>query len=465
MANSYLFNAYHPGSTFKVNDPWVMRFHPKKHKWAMHAGQDFPAPMDTPIPAAAKGTVYNIEDIAGYGHCVVLQHTPLGGSPVYYTLYAHLSQKPPIELFGKTIEAGATIGLVGMSGISTGPHLHFEVIPNQKLPLVGGHTTLDPLTFTDWGGLPHTIGADASGHPILTKIINGVVACWAVDSTGTLIQGVAVSDTGNPSLNTPYDAAHPGSQYWVIDSLGQIGRLYDNGVLYTVDKQSKQEFWSIPTTTGGTQEVTKFSTGLITTVTYDVDGNIDTTTPATVTLDTSASADVKAAFDAWVAAGNDPSNVNPADLHLDQTAGGVTNLLDARPDIAIGITPQINAVLIGESPASGTGGDMLRGGIGNDLLIGSSGEDVLYGGGGNDAMAGGAGDDTYILDGAGQVTIEDKIGNNRVLLNGRELGVLIRQADGSFKSADGKISGALQGGDLILVDDTGAHNQRGQLRI
>ncbi len=37
----------------------------------MHAGQDLPAPMDTPIPAAAKGTVYNIEDIAGYGHCVV----------------------------------------------------------------------------------------------------------------------------------------------------------------------------------------------------------------------------------------------------------------------------------------------------------------------------------------------------------------------------------------------------------
>ncbi|GAB5606510.1 hypothetical protein TK5_25910 [Sideroxyarcus sp. TK5] len=282
---------------------------------------------------------------------------------------------------------------------------------------------------------------------VFTQANQVATACLVLFQTGQGTQG-----TG---LTCPAQS-DPGLAYTETDNITLISRYYENGVLYIKDKQTNQEYWNIPTATDGALEVTKFSTGLITTVTYTADGQLDTTNPASVSLDASASADVKAAFDAWVAAGNDPSNVNPADLHLDQTAGGVTTLLDSRLFSWAGGEYSNNAVLIGESPASGTGGDMLRGGIGNDLLIGSSGADVLYGGGGNDAMAGGAGDDTYILDGSGQITIEDKIGNNKVFLNGRELGVLIRQADGTFKSADGKISGSLQGGDLILVDDTGA---------
>ncbi|MBU1777705.1 MAG: hypothetical protein KJ899_13855 [Gammaproteobacteria bacterium] len=104
----------------------------------------------------------------------------------------------------------------------------------------------------------------------------------------------------------------------------------------------------------------------------------------------------------------------------------------------------------------GTGGDMLLGGSGNDLIIGSKGNDVLWGNSGNDAMAGGEGNDTYILDGSVQVTIEDKIGTNRVLLNGQQLGVFIRQQDGSYITADGKIHGSFSGTDFIVTDDQNA---------
>ena len=267
---------------------------------------------------------------------------------------------------------------------------------------------------------------------------------------------VSTPPASGAGLTIPTQAADPGVHYNELSIDSKTCRFYANGVLYTRDTQTTQEYWSIPTATGGSTDVTKFSNGLITTQTFLPDGTIDANVPATVTLDASASADMQAAFDAWKAAGGDPANVNPEDLRLDQTTGGTSTLLDSRLFNLAGAPYKNNAVLIGESSSDGSGGDMLRGGEGNDFLIGSSGDDVLYGGAGNDVLAGGGGDDTYILDGAGKVTIEDKIGNNHVLLNGKELKVLIRQTDGSFKSADGKITGALNGGDLILQDEMGA---------
>ncbi len=57
MANTYLFNAYHPGPAFGENgSPWKFRF--LDNKWAMHRGQDFPTIVCTPIPAAAKGEIF-----------------------------------------------------------------------------------------------------------------------------------------------------------------------------------------------------------------------------------------------------------------------------------------------------------------------------------------------------------------------------------------------------------------------
>lgn len=86
----------------------------------MHEGIDIGADTGTPIRAAAGGTVILADWFGGYGNTVLVDH---GGG--YVTLYAHQSSLSVSE--GDTVSAGQTVGLVGSTGHSTGPHLHFEV--------------------------------------------------------------------------------------------------------------------------------------------------------------------------------------------------------------------------------------------------------------------------------------------------------------------------------------------------
>ncbi|PIG94943.1 M23 family metallopeptidase [Gloeocapsopsis sp. IPPAS B-1203] len=109
------------------------RIHPISGDRRFHAGTDLGAPMGTPVLAAYKGKVGLSDFLGGYGLTVVLEHevsknknaakSPLDPLP-HQTLYAHLSEtfvKP-----GEKVEQGTVIGLVGSTGNSTGPHLHFE---------------------------------------------------------------------------------------------------------------------------------------------------------------------------------------------------------------------------------------------------------------------------------------------------------------------------------------------------
>jgi murein DD-endopeptidase MepM/ murein hydrolase activator NlpD len=86
----------------------------------MHEGIDIGASTGAPISAAAGGTVILASVLGGYGNCVMIDH----GSG-YVTVYAHQSEILVSE--GETVGAGQTIGLVGSTGHSTGPHLHFEI--------------------------------------------------------------------------------------------------------------------------------------------------------------------------------------------------------------------------------------------------------------------------------------------------------------------------------------------------
>jgi murein DD-endopeptidase MepM/ murein hydrolase activator NlpD len=85
-----------------------------------HPGVDYPAPTGTPVVAAGDGTVIAVGSFVGYGNLVVLQH-PSGVT----TLYAHMS-KILVEKDSQ-VTRGTPVGLVGSTGESTGPHLHFEV--------------------------------------------------------------------------------------------------------------------------------------------------------------------------------------------------------------------------------------------------------------------------------------------------------------------------------------------------
>lgn len=87
----------------------------------LHAGLDFKAAQGDPVAAAGAGTVTERAYDGGWGNYLVLAH----GSGVK-TIYAHLSR---IDVWrGQSVAAGATIGAVGSTGTSTGPHLHFEVL-------------------------------------------------------------------------------------------------------------------------------------------------------------------------------------------------------------------------------------------------------------------------------------------------------------------------------------------------
>ena len=104
----------------QITSVFGWRNHPVSGNRAMHAGTDLGAPMGTPVLAAYAGEVATADWLGGYGLTVILRH--LDGSQE--SRYAHLSEitvKP-----GEWVEQGAVIGRVGSTGVSTGPHLHFE---------------------------------------------------------------------------------------------------------------------------------------------------------------------------------------------------------------------------------------------------------------------------------------------------------------------------------------------------
>jgi murein DD-endopeptidase MepM/ murein hydrolase activator NlpD len=110
-----------PMDASKITSRFGMREHPILGFSALHAGVDFAAPPGTPILAAGTGKVVMAGPNGGYGNYVKLQHT----SDVA-TAYAHMSRIGPGIKPGVAVRQGQVIGFVGSTGMSTGPHLHYE---------------------------------------------------------------------------------------------------------------------------------------------------------------------------------------------------------------------------------------------------------------------------------------------------------------------------------------------------
>lgn len=103
-----------------VNSEFGMRMHPEFNTKLMHTGIDIVAPIGTPVSSVAAGEVLYAGWQRGYGQVIIIDH---GGNLL--TIYGHLSRMDVRD--GQEVSAGQTIGGVGSTGISTGPHLHFEV--------------------------------------------------------------------------------------------------------------------------------------------------------------------------------------------------------------------------------------------------------------------------------------------------------------------------------------------------
>jgi len=110
---------------YNVTSGFGMRLHPILKIMRPHTGVDITAPRGTPVYATADGVVSKQQQASGYGTTVVIDH---GYS--YHTLYGHLSKK--IVKPGQKVKRGELIGYVGNTGLSVGPHLHYEVWKNGK---------------------------------------------------------------------------------------------------------------------------------------------------------------------------------------------------------------------------------------------------------------------------------------------------------------------------------------------
>ena len=123
----------------RLSSPFGMRKHPIDGFNKMHRGTDFAAPMGTPIMASGDGVITKAGWCGGGGNCIKIKH-----NSTYQTVYAHMSKFARGMKTGVRVKQGQTIGYVGSTGKSTGPHLHYEVIVNgkkvnsQKLKLPSG---------------------------------------------------------------------------------------------------------------------------------------------------------------------------------------------------------------------------------------------------------------------------------------------------------------------------------------
>ena len=123
----------------RLSSSFGMRKHPILGFNKMHRGTDFAAPKGTPIMASGSGTVTRARWCGGGGNCVKIRH-----NSTYETIYAHMSKFASGIKEGRKVRQGQIIGYVGSTGMSTGPHLHYEVVVNgkkvnsQKLKLPSG---------------------------------------------------------------------------------------------------------------------------------------------------------------------------------------------------------------------------------------------------------------------------------------------------------------------------------------
>jgi murein DD-endopeptidase MepM/ murein hydrolase activator NlpD len=112
----------------RVSSRFGVRFHPLLHIWRSHQGVDFAAAYGTPVRATADGMVTHVGRAeGGYGNMIELRH-----ANGIRTRYGHLSAFARGLQVGERVEQGETIGYVGSTGLSTGPHLHYEFLVNGR---------------------------------------------------------------------------------------------------------------------------------------------------------------------------------------------------------------------------------------------------------------------------------------------------------------------------------------------
>jgi len=137
----------------RISSVFGKRFHPILKTWRPHHGVDYAASTGTPVVAVADGYIEDAGWSGGYGRLIKLQH-----AAKTETRYGHLSRFAQGVTRGARVKQGQVIGYVGMSGLATGPHLHYELIQDgQRIdPLSIKNLPAEPIpssqmdNFADW---------------------------------------------------------------------------------------------------------------------------------------------------------------------------------------------------------------------------------------------------------------------------------------------------------------------------
>ena len=122
------------GTDVRLTSGFGMRYHPLLNERRMHTGVDWATAPGTPILAAGNGTIEEAGRKGQYGNYIRIRH-----ANGYQTTYGHMSRLAPGAREGVKVRQGQIIGYVGSTGLSSGPHLHFEVLVNKRF--------VDPLSI------------------------------------------------------------------------------------------------------------------------------------------------------------------------------------------------------------------------------------------------------------------------------------------------------------------------------
>ena len=114
------------GNDVRLTSGFGVRFHPLLNTRKMHTGVDWACAVGTPIIAAGNGTIEEVGHKGYYGNYIRIRH---GNG--YQTAYGHMSRFADVHP-GMKVRQGQVIGYVGSTGLSTGPHVHFEVLVNNR---------------------------------------------------------------------------------------------------------------------------------------------------------------------------------------------------------------------------------------------------------------------------------------------------------------------------------------------
>jgi murein DD-endopeptidase MepM/ murein hydrolase activator NlpD len=176
------------------------RMHPILNRIRGHMGTDYAAPMGTPVHAAGDGRVSIAGQHGGYGNAVVLAH-----SNSVSTLYGHMSRFAKHIRVGTHVQQGDVIGYVGMTGLATGPHLHYEYLVN------GVHK--DPQTVHLAGAEPLHAEALQKFRQLTAPLLADLSVQSAAAPTATAATAAATAAAG------PLASEPPASSVFSVSSV------------------------------------------------------------------------------------------------------------------------------------------------------------------------------------------------------------------------------------------------------